>query len=83
MCLCSSYIVTGQTYSRKVDVDILSALASFGSSVHKICSDIRLLANFKEIEEPFEKSQIGKVSLVHGKVNAVCHFFEGDCLFTM
>ena len=57
-----SYIVTGQTYSRKVDVDILCSLASLGSTIHKICSDIRLLANFKELEEPFEKSQIGKTS---------------------
>jgi len=56
----SSYIVTGQTYSRKVDLDILSSLASLGSSIHKICSDIRLLANFKELEEPFEKEQIGE-----------------------
>ena len=53
-------MVTGQTYSRKIDVDILSSLASLGSSIHKICTDIRLLANFKELEEPFEKEQIGK-----------------------
>lgn len=55
-----AYIVTGQTYSRKVDVDVLCSLASLGSSIHKICSDIRLLANFKELEEPFEKDQIGE-----------------------
>ncbi|KAK2572008.1 Adenylosuccinate lyase [Acropora cervicornis] len=54
----SHYIVTGQTYSRKVDLDCLSALGSLGSTVHKICTDIRLLANQKEIEEPFEKDQI-------------------------
>uniref|UniRef100_A0A3B3XL43 Adenylosuccinate lyase C-terminal domain-containing protein n=1 Tax=Poecilia mexicana TaxID=48701 RepID=A0A3B3XL43_9TELE len=54
-----AYLVTGQTYSRKVDVDCLSSLASLGSTVHKICTDIRLLANLKEIEEPFEKEQIG------------------------
>ncbi|XP_067928085.1 adenylosuccinate lyase-like [Watersipora subatra] len=59
----SSYLVTGQTYSRKVDVDILSSLASLGSSVYKICSDIRLLANFKELEEPFEKEQIGSSAM--------------------
>lgn len=86
--------MTGQTYSRKVDIDSLSALASLGATVHKvsllalmlrttaplwrggpapllalcdcpdsspqICTDIRLLANLKEIEEPFEKEQIGK-----------------------
>ncbi|XP_030855053.1 adenylosuccinate lyase-like [Strongylocentrotus purpuratus] len=58
-----SYMVTGQTYSRKIDVDVLSALASLGASVHKICTDIRLLANLKEVEEPFEKDQIGSSAM--------------------
>ncbi|KAG7334903.1 hypothetical protein KOW79_001499 [Hemibagrus wyckioides] len=58
-----SYIVTGQTYSRKVDVDCLTVLASLGATVHKICTDIRLLANLKEIEEPFEKEQIGSSAM--------------------
>nr|XP_056703059.1 adenylosuccinate lyase [Euleptes europaea] len=58
-----AYIVTGQTYSRKVDVEVLSVLASLGASVHKICTDIRLLANLKEIEEPFEKEQIGSSAM--------------------
>ena len=57
------FLICGQTYSRKVDVDCLGALASLGSSVHKICTDIRLLANFKEIEEPFEKDQIGSSAM--------------------
>ena len=50
-----SYPVTGQTYSRKVDLDVLSTISSFGASAHKICTDIRLLAHLKELEEPFEK----------------------------
>uniref|UniRef100_A0AAQ6IK23 Adenylosuccinate lyase n=1 Tax=Anabas testudineus TaxID=64144 RepID=A0AAQ6IK23_ANATE len=58
-----AYLVTGQTYSRKVDVDCLSSLASLGATVHKICTDIRLLANLKEIEEPFEKEQIGSSAM--------------------
>uniref|UniRef100_A0A8C5DXZ7 Adenylosuccinate lyase n=1 Tax=Gouania willdenowi TaxID=441366 RepID=A0A8C5DXZ7_GOUWI len=58
-----AYLVTGQTYSRKVDIDCLSSLASLGSTVHKICTDIRLLANLKEIEEPFEKEQIGSSAM--------------------
>uniref|UniRef100_A0AAR2JQG2 Adenylosuccinate lyase n=1 Tax=Pygocentrus nattereri TaxID=42514 RepID=A0AAR2JQG2_PYGNA len=58
-----SYLVTGQTYSRKVDIDSLSVLASLGATVHKICTDIRLLANLKEIEEPFEKEQIGSSAM--------------------
>ncbi|XP_028395582.1 adenylosuccinate lyase-like [Dendronephthya gigantea] len=59
----NAYIVTGQTYSRKVDLDILNALGSLGASVHKICTDIRLLASMKEVEEPFEKSQIGSSAM--------------------
>uniref|UniRef100_A0A672YC39 Adenylosuccinate lyase n=1 Tax=Sphaeramia orbicularis TaxID=375764 RepID=A0A672YC39_9TELE len=58
-----AYLVTGQTYSRKVDIDSLSTLASLGATVHKICTDIRLLANLKEIEEPFEKEQIGSSAM--------------------
>uniref|UniRef100_A0A3Q3QFB1 Adenylosuccinate lyase n=1 Tax=Monopterus albus TaxID=43700 RepID=A0A3Q3QFB1_MONAL len=58
-----AYLVTGQTYSRKVDIDCLSSLASLGATVHKICTDIRLLANLKEIEEPFEKEQIGSSAM--------------------
>lgn len=58
-----SYLVTGQTYTRKVDIDSLSVLASLGATIHKICTDIRLLANLKEIEEPFEKEQIGSSAM--------------------
>ncbi|CAG8529983.1 5259_t:CDS:2, partial [Acaulospora colombiana] len=59
------YPVTGQTYSRKIDVDVLNALSSFGSTTHKIATDIRLLANLKEIEEPFEKDQIGSSAMAY------------------
>lgn len=58
-----SFIITGQTYTRKVDVDILSVLGSLGASVHKICTDIRLLASLKELEEPFETDQIGSSAM--------------------
>ncbi|XP_078033923.1 adenylosuccinate lyase [Augochlora pura] len=57
------YPVTGQTYSRKVDVECLNVLSSLGSTVHKICTDIRLLANMKEIEEPFESTQVGSSAM--------------------
>ncbi|KAG7210146.1 hypothetical protein KM043_011707 [Ampulex compressa] len=57
------YAVTGQTYSRKVDVECLNVLSSLGATVHKICSDIRLLANMKEVEEPFESTQIGSSAM--------------------
>lgn len=57
------YPVTGQTYSRKVDLDIVAAIASLGASIHKICTDIRILASLKEIEEPFESSQVGSSAM--------------------
>ncbi|XP_058061635.1 adenylosuccinate lyase [Anopheles bellator] len=57
------YAVTGQTYSRKVDLEIVSALASLGATVHKMCSDLRLLASRKELEEPFEQTQIGSSAM--------------------
>lgn len=81
-----AYPVTGQTYSRKIDADVLGPMASFGSTVHKICTDselwcgcswrelladvwswssVRLLANLKEIEEPFEKDQIGSSAMAY------------------
>jgi adenylosuccinate lyase len=60
-----SYPVTGQTYSRKVDLDVLNALSSLGASAHKFATDIRLLANLKEIEEPFEKDQIGSSAMAY------------------
>jgi len=58
-----TYAVTGQTYSRKVDLDVVSALASLGATIHKMCSDLRLLASFKEVEEPFESTQIGSSAM--------------------
>jgi adenylosuccinate lyase len=60
-----AYPVTGQTYSRKIDIDVLQPLASFGATAHKIATDIRLLANLKEIEEPFEKDQIGSSAMAY------------------
>lgn len=59
------YAVTGQTYTRKVDSQILDCLSGIAQSVHKIATDIRLLANRKEIEEPFEKDQIGSSAMAY------------------
>ena len=58
-------VVTGQTYQRKIDALIVNTLASIAQSAHKMCNDIRLLANLKEIEEPFEKSQIGSSAMAY------------------
>jgi adenylosuccinate lyase len=57
--------VTGQTYSRKIDSLVINALAGIAQSAHKLCNDVRLLANLKEIEEPFEKSQIGSSAMAY------------------
>lgn len=57
------YLVTGQTYSRKVDIEVIAALSGLGATVHKMCSDIRILASRKELEEPFEASQIGSSAM--------------------
>ena len=59
------YAVTGQTYSRKVDVEIVGALSSLGTTIHKMCSDIRILASRKELEEPFESTQIGSSAMAY------------------
>ncbi|KIY73279.1 adenylosuccinate lyase [Cylindrobasidium torrendii FP15055 ss-10] len=60
-----AYPVTSQTYSRKVDIDILAPLASLGATAHKIATDLRLLANLKEVEEPFESTQIGSSAMAY------------------
>lgn len=60
-----AYPVTSQTYSRKVDADILNALASFGATCQRIGGDIRHLAATKEMEEPFEKDQIGSSAMAY------------------
>ena len=57
--------VTGQTYQRKIDTLIINSLASIAQSAHKICNDLRLLANLKQIEEPFEKSQVGSSAMAY------------------
>ena len=59
------YPVSGQTYSRKVDTRVLNILAGIAASAHKMSNDIRLLQHLKEVEEPFEKSQIGSSALAY------------------
>lgn len=57
--------VSGQTYSRKVDSRVLSVLAGIAQSAHKFSNDIRLLQHLKEVEEPFEKNQIGSSAMAY------------------
>lgn len=61
----SCYPVSGQTYSRKVDFRVLSILAGIAQSAHKFTNDIRMLQHMKEIEEPFEKHQIGSSAMAY------------------
>lgn len=59
------YAVSGQTYSRKVDTRVLNILSGIAASAHKMSNDIRLLQHLKEIEEPFEKNQIGSSAMAY------------------
>ncbi|MEX2187315.1 MAG: adenylosuccinate lyase [Pirellulales bacterium] len=61
----ATYAVTGQTYPRKVDSQILDALSGVAQSAHKAATDLRILAHRKEIEEPFEKDQIGSSAMAY------------------
>ena len=59
------FLVTGQTYDRKVDSEVMNLLANIAQSAHKFTNDLRLLQHLKEIEEPFEKSQIGSSAMAY------------------
>ncbi|MEE1312462.1 MAG: adenylosuccinate lyase [Lachnospiraceae bacterium] len=65
MGFCACQPVSGQTYSRKVDSRVLNVLSGIAQSAHKFSNDIRLLQHLKEIEEPFEKSQIGSSAMAY------------------
>jgi adenylosuccinate lyase len=60
-----TYAITGQTYSRKIDAQVLETLAGIAASSHKAATDLRILANKKEVEEPFEKDQIGSSAMAY------------------
>lgn len=60
-----SYAVTGQTYSRKIDSQILATLSGLAQSCHKIATDLRILAHRKEVEEPFESGQVGSSAMAY------------------
>jgi adenylosuccinate lyase len=61
----ATYAITGQTYSRKIDAQVLDVLSGIAASSHKAATDLRILANRKEIEEPFEKDQIGSSAMAY------------------
>jgi adenylosuccinate lyase len=61
----ATYAITGQTYSRKVDAQVLDTLSGIAASSHKAATDLRILAHRKEVEEPFEKDQIGSSAMAY------------------
>jgi adenylosuccinate lyase len=78
--------VSGQTYSRKIDSKIASILSGIAQTLHKIANDIRLLQHLKEIEEPFEKSQIGSSAMAYKRnpmrserMTSLCRYIISLC----
>lgn len=69
--------ITGQTYSRKVDAQVVCALGGIAASVHKFANDIRLLANLWEMEEPFEKDQVGSSAMAYKRNPMLCERATG------
>ena len=78
-----TYAVTGQTYSRKVDANVTSVLAGIAVSAHKFANDIRLLAHMKEIEEPFERGQVGSSSMAYKRNPMRCERATALARFVM
>ncbi|HEV7298189.1 MAG TPA: adenylosuccinate lyase [Tepidisphaeraceae bacterium] len=78
-----SFDVTGQTYPRKVDAFIVSALAGAAASVHKFANDVRLLAGMKQVEEPFEAEQVGSSAMAYKRNPMRCERATGLARFVI
>lgn len=78
-----SFPVTGQTYPRKVDAQVVSDLAGVAASVHKLCNDVRLLAGMKQLEEPFEAEQIGSSAMAYKRNPMRCERATGLARFVI
>ena len=61
----AAFAVSGQTYTRKLDYNVLSVLSRIAQSAYKFANDLRILQNMKEMEEPFEKNQIGSSAMAY------------------
>ena len=82
-----TYAVSGQTYSRKVDTRVLNCLSAVAQSAHKFSNDIRLLQHLKEVEEPFEKGQIGSSAMAYKRnpmrserIASLCRYVMCDAI---
>jgi adenylosuccinate lyase len=78
-----SFVVTGQTYPRKVDGQIAGDLASCAASVHKFCNDVRILAGLKQLEEPFEAEQVGSSAMAYKRNPMRCERATGLTRFVI
>jgi adenylosuccinate lyase len=78
-----SFTVTGQTYPRKVDAQVVSSLAGIAASVHRFCNDVRLLAGMKQIEEPFEAEQVGSSAMAYKRNPMRCERATGLARFVI
>jgi adenylosuccinate lyase len=79
----AGFAVTGQTYPRKVDAQVVCALAGVAASVHKFCNDVRLLAGMKQIEEPFEAEQVGSSAMAYKRNPMRCERATGLARFVI
>lgn len=75
--------VTGQTYSRKIDAQVVAALANVAAGAHKFANDLRLLANLKEIEEPLAPSQVGSSAMAYKRNPMLCERLTGLARFVI
>ena len=77
------YPVSGQTYSRKIDDRFMQVLSGIAQSAHKFANDIRLLQHLKEIEEPFEKTQVGSSAMAYKRNPMRCERITGLCRYVL
>ncbi|HEX8910973.1 MAG TPA: adenylosuccinate lyase [Humisphaera sp.] len=78
-----SFNVTGQTYPRKVDAQVVSTVAGVAASVHKFCNDVRILAGLKQLEEPFEEEQVGSSAMAYKRNPMRCERATGLARFVI